>query len=182
VTAPEQYNRQQDIDRRIKRAVAAVVAQQQAMMQATGTDATALAGRVTALEGRATALETRATTDEAAISALAARATTDEAAIAAVAARATALEARFPISVRIAIGKTAIALAANASADIPVAWDAALPDANYSADAVPSVGLLGNGTCVIKAGSKTANGCTVTVTASGLLLALGAQFIAVAAR
>lgn len=84
-----------------------------------------------------------------------------------------------PAAVRVAMGQTGVAIAIGAGVDIPITWSSPMPHANYRVDVSPASGLLGRGTAAVKAGSTTAAGLTVTVTA-GLLVSIGAQFVVVA--
>ncbi|MDQ8047092.1 MAG: hypothetical protein REI11_20970 [Patulibacter sp.] len=83
---------------------------------------------------------------------------------------ALARSARF----RLQVG-TVNAIAVGASVDVPIVWSTPFPNANYDTDITAFTGLIGRATLVVKSGSKTAAGCTVTVTAT-LLVSLGSQF------
>ena len=80
--------------------------------------------------------------------------------------------------VRIALGQLGVAIAIGGTLDVPIVWSTPFPRDTYQVDVTPANGLIGRGTCAVKAGTQTASGLTVTVTA-GLLVSLGAQFIAI---
>lgn len=88
-------------------------------------------------------------------------------------------DAATPTAVRIAMGQTGVAVAIGAGLDVPITWSSPMPKDTYRVDVSPANGLIGRGTTAVKAGSMTAAGLTVTVTAS-LLVSIGAQFIVVA--
>jgi hypothetical protein len=75
---------------------------------------------------------------------------------------------------------TTPALLLGGSADVPIEWSAPMPSTNYHVSIAPATGLIGKATIVVKNGSQTTTGITVTVTA-GLAVSLGAEIVAIAA-
>lgn len=88
-------------------------------------------------------------------------------------------DSAMPTAVRIAMGQMNGAIVAGSSSDVAVTWSSPMPRDTYRVDVSPASSLVGRGTTAIKAGSMTAAGLTVTVTA-GLLVSVGAQFVVVA--
>lgn len=58
------------------------------------------------------------------------------------------------------------ALLLGATYDAPIVWQTAFPNANYTVELTRLGGLIGRASVVVKSGTKTATGLTVTVTAS----------------
>jgi hypothetical protein len=114
------------------------------------------------------------TADQQAIASAQAAAVNAQSAAGAAQTDATLALARSP-KFRLQVG-TVNAIAVGASADVPIVWSTPFANANYDTDITNFTGLIGRATCVVKPGSKTAAGCTVTVTAT-LLVSLGSQFL-----
>ena len=60
-----------------------------------------------------------------------------------------------------------------ATVDRVVTWSSALPNANYNVKFLPDVNTLGKAVFTVKAGTKTVNGCTITVSANLAVSVLG---------
>lgn len=75
---------------------------------------------------------------------------------------------------------TTPALLLGGSADVPIVWSSPMPSSTYHVSIAPATGLIGKADIVLKSGSQTASGITVTVTA-GLAVSLGAEIVAIAA-
>lgn len=84
-------------------------------------------------------------------------------------ARTTALEARAPYLRRSTPKLPLIALGANY--DQAITWSTPMPSATYKVEAIPGPGLVGNGTATVVAGTQTAAGVTVRITAAVLITA-----------
>lgn len=77
---------------------------------------------------------------------------------------------------RLASARLPVAVAVGGGLDVTVVWSSPIPTDLYTVEAVAGYGLIGAASLSVK--SKSAAGCVVRVTASGLAVAAGAVVLA----